>query len=177
MSVAEMDLYDYLDAQDEQEQQDRGFVVDSLEKAEWCMRKLAKIHQQDMADEELAQHEIERIQAWLQARKETRQRSREYFEEKLRQYHQRLLDEDPKGNRTVKLPHGTLKARKLPDKWDYDDQTIIEWAKANQSMSLIRIKYEPDKKLIKEYVKTTGELIPGVTITPQGTKFDVEVDV
>jgi phage host-nuclease inhibitor protein Gam len=90
---------------------------------------------------------------------------------------QRLLEEDPKGNKTVKLPHGTLKARKQQDKWEYDDETIIEWAKANKSLSLIRIKEEPDKQAIKEYVKMTGEVIPGVTITPQGLKFNVEVEL
>jgi phage host-nuclease inhibitor protein Gam len=176
MSVAEMDLYSYLLESEEQERSE-GFVVDSLEKAEWCLRKLAKLAQEDAEDEAMAQREIERIQAWLEARKKPRQQSREFFEEHLRRFHQRLLEEDPKGNKTVKLPHGTLKARKLPDKWEYDEQAIVEWAKVNARIELIRIKEEPDKQAIKEYVKMTGEVIPGVTVTRQGIKFDVEVEL
>jgi phage host-nuclease inhibitor protein Gam len=176
MSAAEQSLMEFLLEQQEEVQSDR-FVVDSMEKAEWCMWKLAKLAQEDAEDEAMAQREIERIQAWLEARKKPRQQSREFFEEHLRQFHQRLLQDDPKGNKTVKLPHGTLKARKLPDKWEYDDETIIEWAKANARIELIRVKAEPDKQAIKQYVKETGEVPPGVTVTTQGIKFDVEVEL
>jgi phage host-nuclease inhibitor protein Gam len=177
MSIAEQDLYSYLLESEEQESQSEGFVVDSLEKAEWCLRKLAKLAQEDAEDEAMAQREIQRIQAWLEARKKPRQQSREFFEEHLRRFHEKLLQDDPKRNKTVKLPHGTLKARKLPDKWEYDEQAILEWAKANARIEFIRVKAEPDKQAIKQYVKETGEVPPGVTVTTQGIKFDVEVEL
>lgn len=175
MSAIEQSLQDYLLERSEY-QQTEGFTVDSIDKAEWCMRKLAKLAQEDAADESAAQAEIERITAWLEERKAARQSQREFFVEHLTSFHRRVLLQDDKA-KTIKLPHGVLKARKLPDKWEYDEKTILKWAKENGRHEMIRVKEEVIKDAVKRTVKEDGEAIPGVTILPQGIKFDVEVSL
>lgn len=176
MSTAERDLQDYLIDSDEsaQQAQSETFTVDSIEKAEWCMRKLSRLASEDADDEAVAQREIDRINAWLEARKSPRARSREFFEGLLIDYHNRLLRDDPRA-KTVKLPHGTLKSRKLPESFEYDMEAVVSWAKENGRTEFIRVKEEVVKDEVKRAVKEDGEKVPGVTVLPAGIKFYVEV--
>jgi phage host-nuclease inhibitor protein Gam len=170
MSALEQNLQDYLLGEPIQE----GFVIDTMEKAEWAMRKLAKITRDNKNDEEMAQVELDRINGWLTERQLSRKREVEFFEGLLTKYHSDLLLIDGK-LKTVKLPHGTLKARKLPDKWEYNDSAILAWAKGKDRQEMIRVKEEVVKDAVKKAVKEDGESIPGVTIVPQGISYGVEV--
>jgi len=176
MSALEQNLLDYLLETDEENlaTSNEGFSVDTIEKAEWCMRKLAKLAQDDADDEAMAEREIERIKKWLEERNKPRQQSREFFERHLTSFHQRLLLQDDR-MKTVKLPHGALKARKVADKFEYDEKTIVAWAKEQGRAEFIRVKEEVVKDAVKRTIKEDGESVPGVLIVPQGMSFTVEV--
>ena len=176
MSTAEMDLQDYLIDSDEsaQQVQSETFTVDSIEKAGWCMRKLARLASEDAEDAAVAQREIDRINTWLEARTSPRARSREFFEGLLMDYHNRLLRDDPKA-KTVKLPHGVLKSRTVSETFEYDAESLIAWAKSSGRTEFIRTNEEVVKDEVKRAIKSDGEKIPGVTILGASTKFYVEV--
>jgi phage host-nuclease inhibitor protein Gam len=173
MSVSELSLQDYLLGEVPQQE---GFAITDQGGAEWALKKLVKIAQEDAADDAMAQAEIERIQTWLTERKTSRQHDREFFEGHLTKYHVGVLLDNPK-QKTIKLPHGTLKARKLSDKVEYDDKSLIEWAKGNNHLDFIRTKEEIVKDKVKEALLENGESIPGVSVVPQGVKYTVEVSL
>lgn len=172
MSAQEQGLQEFLT--DNREYAEREtFVVDNMAKADWCLRKLAKIETQDAEDTALAEAEIERIQTWLKERKEARQSDREYFTGHLTRYHAQVMAEDAKA-KSIKLPHGVLKSR-TTTVVDYDDKTVIAWAKQQGRPEFIRIKEELAKTAVKDAVVKDGESIPGVMVTTGVTTFHVEV--
>lgn len=159
------------------------FTVDNMEKANWCLLKLAKIRREQHEAQQLAQGQIERIQTWLGEQNAKADKEAERFEEMLRSYHQRELDANPKA-KTISLPHGVLKARLGQPRFEIMADTFLTWAKENRP-ELIRTKEEPKKDELKKLAVVnagkaidpdTGEAIPGVTVLPAEVKYSVEVD-
>ncbi|MGI6079267.1 MAG: host-nuclease inhibitor Gam family protein, partial [Fastidiosipilaceae bacterium] len=101
------------------------------------------------------------------------QRSVSFFEGLLHEYFLTLRESDPK-LKTMKLPHGTLKMRKQQPQYEYDEETLLPWAKENLPEAVV-IKEAVAKTPVKKYVQETGEMVPGVTITERPEKFSVEV--
>jgi phage host-nuclease inhibitor protein Gam len=99
----------------------------------------------------------------------------------LEAYHRNVLQSDPTA-KTVKLPSGTLIARKRPDNVEIDDEdAFLSWAIHHRRDEFIRIvpeKRSVDRNVVKEYALKHGEVLPGVTaITGDdaGITFKVEV--
>lgn len=181
-----VDISEALDAgiapQDEAQRQ--AFVCDTPERADWALRKLAKIRGQQAEAQKLAGEQIARIRDWLEEQDAKADSEAERFEALLLQFHQRTLAADPKA-KTISLPHGTLKARQGQPKFEVMADTFLAWAKVNKP-ELVRVKEEAAKDEIKKLAKVvggkavdpdTGEAMPGVTVLPPEMKYSVEVDV
>jgi hypothetical protein len=52
-----------------------------------------------------------------------------YFEGLLAEWHRQVLAEDPR-QKTLRLPHGALAARKAPDHFEVDDEEFLAWGQA-----------------------------------------------
>lgn len=153
--------------------QDR-FTVDDDDKATWALRKLARIRLEMAANQEQAEREIERIRAWLDEVNGSLERHAEFFDSHLRYYHRTILNSDP-SRKTVKLPAGTLKARKRPDTIEIvEPEAFIEWARVARP-EFIRTKFEINKSVVREAVLKDGEVIEGVEAEPGDISFSVEV--
>ncbi len=158
-----------------------GFKVTDLESANWCLRKIKAYKDKISEADKLAESEISRISDWKDKEEKSAQESIGFFEGLLGRYlmEQRQVDEKFK----VSTPYGKVSTRKLPDKWEYDEETALKWAKCN-APDLVRVKEEVNKAELKKAVKVSdgkaidqnGEVVPGVNIIPQGEKIVVEVN-
>jgi hypothetical protein len=88
-------------------------------------------------------------------------------------YMQQERQADP-AVKTIKLPHGSLKMRAQQPEFVYDEEALLEWARKVMPSSII-VKESFPKQIAKDWLKTTGELPDGVTITERPEKFSVEV--
>ena len=161
-----------------------GFRVRDLGSANWSMRKLQAIRSRQAELEDFARAEIERISVWLAEELDRHEKQADRFEGLLIDYHRHLLAEDDK-RKTVRLPGGSLKARKSPDQWEIDTERFLPWAEKERP-DLIRIKKEVDRAATKrvliapegaDYAVTAdGEFVPGVHVEVGAVQFSVVVE-
>ena len=145
-----------------------GFVVDDDEKAEWAVRKLARIRRKQAENKKIYDAEINRILEWLKTVNETLERDALYFEAVLTPY---ALLERSNGRKSLVLPHGTVKTTAGRAKIEFESEDgFIEWAKSNDP-ELLRIKHEINKKVLNDLItedlqviSTQGEIIPKVRV-------------
>ncbi len=171
-----------------------GWRIEDAGSADWALRKLAKVREQIVgvnydADAQIAAIEaaiapyIEPITRWRDAQIERLTHDALHWESLLVAYHRAQLAEDPKAISIVR-PHGTLKSRKNPDRWEFEEAAFVAWARAH-SPELIRTKEEIDKALTKKtlLVGDDGEVqlqcgeelvdVAGVSVTVGERHFEV----
>jgi len=152
----------------------RPYEITDQSGAIWALRKIKMIEQRRQEARETAMSEAKKIMDWYEGINEKSDRDREYFDGLLLGYMNRLRQEDPK-LKTVKLPGGELRVRKQQPKYEYDDEAVMAWAE-QWYPEAIQIKKSISRQAVKEYVKDTGEVVPGITISEVGDKFSVEVE-
>lgn len=175
------ELYEYVELPVDYEHAEQvsstagSFRITNQSQAIWALRKMTKMERRRAEAKATALDEIDRISKWLTDIEEKTQGQLAYFEALLRDYFIREQQADPK-LKSIKLPHGTLKMRKQQPEYSFDDEQIIAWAKDNLPEA-IQIKEALLKIPVKEYIKETGEVIPGVTVSIRPDKFSVELEV
>lgn len=79
-----------------------------------------------------------------------------------------------KKSRSVKMLYGTAGYRKQPASIEIEDaEKALAWAECNMPTA-IRIKRDIEKKVIKEYIEQTGEIIEGVIYNNPTDKFYID---
>lgn len=127
-----------------------------------------------------AEEEVEIINSWALRRNNVLQEKANFLKIKLESF---IREE---GKKTIDLPHGTLKIRKMPDKVEISDmETFL--TNANQDMiTIIPESLKPDLTKIKAYIKNSGRVpqcvnvIEGkdefkLTIKTKENKYDTEI--
>ena len=79
--------------------------------------------------------------------------------------------------RKIKTSAGSVIYKVMPDKWNYDDPKIIDWAKENK-LPYYKIIEEVKKAELKKDIQNEIfklEEVPGITITPQDPKFNYKL--
>lgn len=182
MSALDDFLTEHIDVPDDDEERAR-FRVDGPSTAEWALRKLRQALDAQEQARAVAADEIARIQEWRDREVGVRQRDVDFFQGLLADYHRAVLAENPE-SKTIRLPAGQLRARKMPDTVDVKDlDALTEWARANERDELLRVKVEANKAVIKKLPVSdgrvvdpeTGEAIPGVTVETGDVRFTAEV--
>lgn len=170
---------------------DERFTVDSMEKADWAVRKIARERRRLAEARELAKAERSRIDEWEAEQTQRCETATAFFEDLLQNYHRRLLDDDPKA-KTVRLPSGELVARKLPDSLicDGGDDTI-EWTEQHEPDAVV-VRKTVDRSKMKRRLgvgsnerpegfeaidPATGEVVPGFWFQVGAVSFKVRTDV
>jgi Bacteriophage Mu Gam like protein len=146
------------------------FKVDNDEKAEWAIRKLAKIRRKQAENKAIFEAELQRITKWLETVNTSLENDSRYFEAVLTPY---ALEERSKGRKSLVLPHGTVKTTAGRPKIEFDSEdNFIEWAKLNDP-ELLRTKFEINKKILNDLItedlqviSTQGEIIPNTRVVP-----------
>ena len=188
-ALQELELMEIIEADraeiEDQELKER-WKVENLEAANWCLRKLAALKAKQQEIDKLAKQETERILCWQKKQTEGLDRQSEFFTGLLEEYHRGQLAEDPK-RKTITTPYGELHLRKQPPQWEYHEEQLMTYLKANRpDLVKEKITYAPDKASIKKYCKVsgnqvfdiiTGEVIPGVAVYDRAEAFSVKVEV
>jgi phage host-nuclease inhibitor protein Gam len=175
-------LQDYLDKQTGVTQP--GFIVDTDQKADWALRKIAAVKAQQAQIKADAQSQIELVKQWETEQNERLEKDVEYFTGMLVSYATTKRENDPKF-KTQKLPHGKIGFRKQQPQWNFTDDAA-ELLKEHGYIDLIREKPELEKAKIKKAFTysangqvvnpDTGELIKGITVDVRDDKPIVEVN-
>lgn len=175
-------LHEFLDQQEGVEE--RGFVVDNEQKANWALRKIKQMREQIEKTNSIAESEIQNIEQWSSEENDKCLQSIDYFQSLLAEYAMNLKDKDPKF-KSLKLPNGRIGFRKRQPKWTYDDDKVLQALKDAEMDDLIRVRESPKKDDIKKVFEVingrvvnpnTGEVIEGITVEEQPDNFNVVVD-
>lgn len=163
------------------EREHDGFQINSLQSADWAMRKLQAIKQHDDENEEYIQGEVDKLVAWRDRKLTENQASREYFENLLKDYLYRERQHDK--NFKIDTPHGKVTTRKTPAGLKYEDATVLKSLRDQGITEFIRTKEEVNKKDLKKagsvingkFVLDDGQIVDGVAEKPAGesVKFDL----
>lgn len=177
MSLGELydDLENHLTADAPDGQPDGvPFVVDSLERADWAARKVARARRILAEAELVAEAEQRRIGEWIDDRRARCEQDTEFLLGLLESYHRKRLDDDPKV-KTISLPGGaTLVARKSPDSLVVEDEAAaIEWCHEFCSAAVV-VTERLDKPTLKRAVGLIDA--PGVRLQAGEVTFKVKTD-
>jgi hypothetical protein len=160
-----------------------GFHCDSKEKAMWAARKLREVDEAINANDALADVEIEKIRNWLVMANTRLNKDVECFEGFLREYLESERAKDPSIKQVV-LPDATPKFRKQQDKYTRNDDVILPFARvsAPQYVKMEEsLQWGEFKKQLQQVddggvvLKSTGEVVPGVTFIKGCDEFIVDV--
>jgi hypothetical protein len=82
------------------------------------------------------------------------------------------------GERKIDTSEGWVAFREMPDNWEYDEPTILDWCKKNNKSfyhSIEILEKMKIKKFIQEGIIKLEE-IEGITVTPQEPKFNYKLN-
>ena len=136
-----------------------------------------------------ADEQYEKMKAWytfqMEKAKTIRDRTRAWAEGCLRHYFDMVPTHDTKTRRTYELPGGTMILAHREPKYTVADEETVPWLEANGLDQMIKKEaaWGKIKKELKVKVSTDGtrvitedgEIIPGITVTPQEDEFSVKV--
>ncbi|KYC64717.1 host-nuclease inhibitor Gam family protein [Heyndrickxia coagulans] len=162
------------------------FEITGLDSLNWAFRKLSAFKAKEAEITELAKKERERIDFWEAEQKKSIQGDMEFFENLIQRYHAQRLAENPKA-KTLSTPFGKSKSRtSKPAPEKQDENKLLKYVTDNGLDEFIKksVKWGDLKKNLKVtdidgkavvVDTTTGMYVPGVTIKPAQTTFNVEV--
>lgn len=177
-------LEEFLDQENDQVlvQQKEQFRIDTVEKADWAVRKIAKYQEEIKKDQADAQAIIDKTKQWLASRTKEHQDQIDFFQEMLRPFAMQQLAESKK-KKSCKVPSGTLGFRASSDNYEKNDDDLLIWAQVSapdyveQKPSL---KWGELKKSCKtangKLITADGEIVPGVKVVSQPDVFYVKVN-
>ncbi|MEB3103051.1 host-nuclease inhibitor Gam family protein [Ferviditalea candida] len=160
------------------------FQITDLSSLNWALRKMAALQTKKNEVNQLADEEVERIEAYRKRELDTLQRSEEFFKHLIGEYAMKRREEEP-GYKGDKTPYGRVGFRKSQPKWHYEDDKLIQFLEANDRADLIRIKKEPIKTEIKKIFQVTndgdvydenGQHVEGITVEFMPDTLDVKVE-
>ena len=161
------------------------FRVADDQQAAWAMRKLASLRRRQAEIDRTAKAEVDRIEAWHVHQSAALVADTNYFTGLLTEYAR--VERDAHDRKTVSLPHGTIKSRAGGERVDVTDaDAFVAWAERS-APTLVRVRVEPDKAAVKAAFTgdpetgavldpTTGEVVPGVSITRTEITYTIETE-
>jgi phage host-nuclease inhibitor protein Gam len=155
-----------------------GWHVGNLSDADWALRRMASLQRQIKENDALLEANVARLQLRHAKMNEALARGLAFFAAKVEEYatlhRAELLGGGKRKSR--KLLHGSIGWRKTGGGFKMNDkEALLAWAqKQPVELNLVRIKEEPAWDRIKEDLRSTGELPPGVDVEPEGETFKIE---
>lgn len=160
----------------EEDEAPRRFIVDDEDKANWAMRKLARLRRRQQANADLAAKERARIDEWVTEANDTLEGQAAFFESLLIEFHHGELARDEK-RKTITLPTGRLESRAQQPKVIVDDvDAFIAWAKKERP-EFVRLTPAIVKTAVNEAAAKDGEVLPHVTVEHPDRSFTVKPQI
>ena len=124
----------------------------------------------------LLRDKIEIADKWLADEKEKLQRQIDFFKTPLEHFMRAINASNPK-IKSLKLPTGTLKLRKLPDTVTLKDNWKAGEADVGKPgiNKIEKVEIKVSLSEIKKHIQETGEELDYAELVPGETKFEVEV--
>ena len=129
--------------------------------------EVAKIDNQISANFTECDREIEIIRQWTLKRNSTLQERSNLLKLKLESFIR------TEGKRTIDLPHGELKIRKLVDKIEIADMEVFLANADSQMVTVVPETVKPDLTKIKSWIKMTTKIPAGVNLIEGSEKFSL----
>lgn len=164
-----------LDEEEEQEQ-DLGFVVDDDQKAEWCLKKIQEAEIERKTWKAFYDNRMAKVDAACDAKVERMK----YF---LAQYFRMVPHKVTKTQESYALPSGKLVIKQQQPEFVREDGKIAEWLEQSGLVSLVekKPKWGEMKKTLgltvagDQVITADGEIVPGVAAVEREPVFKVEV--
>lgn len=161
-------------AEDEQAKQPWAITDDRA--ADWALRKIRELD----ADSAAWKGHYETLAAKVEQQNEA---AKARLMEHLARYFEAVPHHKTKTQETYALPTGKIGVKTVGAAYERDDEALLPWVKANHGeMVQIKesVKWSELKKLLDAsgdlaVDRDTGEVVPGVTVTPGGMKFFVQM--
>ena len=181
-------LLSYLDeteAEDAKVQSHEGFIIESIDQANYFARKLKEVREQKNEIATIAQEQLqkytERVNAWREASTKPLDSQEERILSMLKTYTEQTLQGSSK--RSIKLVEGTLALRAQAPAYTYNDEVLIDSLKrVKPDLVSVKTTESVDKAALKKTVEIAengtamidGVPISGVTIEKRPDTFDVK---
>ena len=160
-------------------------MIDSRVKANYFLKLMNNIKEDIDSINSICDAEIEkttkRVNEYREMQLTSLVKQYEYYKKILRNFTEYELSNSKK--KSVPLAYGTLSIKKQQDKWEYDEEKLLNWFKEhNPELINKKVTESVDKKQLKSLSSKSGEVamlngvpVEGVTIIPQPDKFDVKI--
>ncbi len=117
-----------------------------------------------------ADDEARIIKEWVIAHNSKLQEKVDYLKLKLEAFIREI------GKKTIDLPHGTLKIRKMPDKVEIADMDTFLQNANSEVVTIVPETIKPDLSKIKTYIRNSGRPLPGVIIVEGLEQFKLTIN-
>lgn len=172
----EKNLNDYLKPVEDKE----GFAVDSMEKAEWALKKIAEHKAECKRIADFANEQIAKIQAWAEEQAEAHENDVKFFEGLLMPFAAAELE--GKKTKTLKMPSGKMSFKKATT-YERDEKALLAFVKETGMVDFVKVEEKLNWNEMKKSCTVTedgklvtedGEIVPSVRVFVS-EKFSVEV--
>lgn len=183
-----------------EQEQNGDFIIDTDEKAEWALQKIAQEKTDCERMKAVCEQMIENYKRKIEEAKTRYESKTSYLKGMLQRYIETVKTKDTKTQKTYALPSGKLKIKFQKPEYVRDDEKILLWAKKNGYNDFIKteekIQWGEFKKVtdIKKdaivdeetgelidytpyyVIDTNGNKVEGVTVVEREPVFEVEVE-
>lgn len=189
-------VFDELDAPEGDEGE--GYRIPDDGAADWALRKLTGIRARIANVNAQADRQLEAIEQmilpymlpireWRNNQLAQLGDEEQFWVGLVTLYHRNVVLAADPAQKTLKLPHGTVSSRKSPDRWDFDAEAFLAWAR-DVAPEFVREVQEPDRALAKKTLKANamGQVVymhgddvvpvPSVNVTPGERSFTVKTE-
>jgi hypothetical protein len=150
-----------------------AFVVDSIAKADWAVRRILDAQARIDSRADLASELHARVDAWLTKANAPDNDSIVYISSLLRPFAEAEIAKQHR-SRSLFLPSGTAQLRKLPDRLSIDDAEAAISFCETQHPSVVIVKKDISRAELKRIIFSDGDAIPGVTAELGSTELYIK---
>lgn len=179
MNELEKKLADFQEAEVEDKE---TFTVDSLEKANWCMKQIQAKERQKEELKQLVEYEKQKLDIYLAQESKGPEESIEFFKAKMQPYIAEKIAEGKK--KSINLPCGVVGFRSVPASIQRNEEELLPWVEKNNATFVkvvSSVNWAELKKTLKfvsgQAVTEEGEVVPGIVVEEKEPIFFVKVEV
>lgn len=163
-------------------EEEKGFVVDDDQKAEWCLDKIREAEAEKTKWVEFYTDRMKKICDREDARIE-------WMQHLLKDYFYTVPHRQTKTQSSYQLPGGKLVMKAQGPAYERDDVRLLAWLHENRMEEFVNKKETVDWSGLKKALETDeglaisegcvvspdGEIVPGITVVERPNIFKVEV--
>ena len=133
------------------------FSIDSLDRANWALKKLSVAQARIEEKRALALKQAAVLSDWFNTSTKSDADTVRFFEESLKNYMMKVRAET--GEKSISLPDGEVSSRTINAKAEVVDKDLfLKWCENNERGQWVRVTLSPDLSALKGEVEFSGDL-------------------